>query len=140
MALSIMLTIGSSAFANEKEVSPAVLSSFQKEFSFAKDVKWAVDEKFSIAYFYLADIRIEAIFSNEGELLVTERNLLFNQLPLAVINSINNRFGSIGAYDIIERTSESGTVYKMTIEYANKIFQLQAGTSGDLSILKKTRK
>ena len=140
MALSIMLTIGTSAFANEEEVNPAVLSSFQREFAFAKDVKWTVDQKFSIAFFYLADIRIQAVFSNDGEFLGTERNLLFNQLPLAVINSINSRFGSVGPYDIIERSSESGTVYKMTIEFANKIIQVQAGTSGDLSIIKKTRK
>ena len=135
-----MLTIGSSAFANENDVSPAVLSSFQKEFSFAKDVKWVVDEKFSVAYFYLADIRIEAIFSNDGEFLGTERNLLYNQLPLAVINSINNRFGAIGVYDIFEHNSEFGTVYRLTIEYANKIVKVQATPSGDLSILKKTRK
>ena len=141
IALSLMLTVGlTSAFANEPKVNPSVLASFQKEFSFVTDAKWTVGNEYSTAVFILADRRIVAYFSNEGEYLGSVRDLIFNQLPMAVINAMNKRFGTIGVYEIVEHAIGEETFYYMTVEYANKILRIEATPSGGLSIIKKVRK
>ena len=140
VALSLLLTVGmTSAFANDPKVNPSVLASFQKEFSFVTDAKWIVSDEYSKAVFILADRRIEAYFSNEGEYLGSARDLIFNQLPMAVINSMNKRFGPIGVYEIVERSIGAETFYYMTVEYANKTLRIEATPSGGLSIIKKVR-
>ena len=141
VALSLLLTVGiTSAFADEPKVNPSVLASFQKEFSFVTDAKWTVGNEYSKAVFILADRRIEAYFSNEGEYLGAARDLIFNQLPMAVINAMNKRFGTIGVYEIVEHAIGEETFYYMTVEYANKILRIEATPSGGLSIIKKVRK
>jgi hypothetical protein len=141
VALSLLLTVGlTSAFASEPKVNPSVLASFKQEFSFVKDAEWTVNDEYSTAVFILADRRIVAYFSNEGEYLGSARDLIFNQLPMAVINAINKRFGDIGVYEIVERAIGAETFYYMTVEYANKILRIEATPSGSLSIIKKVRK
>ena len=141
VALSLLLTVGmTSAFANEPKVNTSVLASFEKEFSFVKDAKWTVSDEFSKAVFILSDRRIEAYFSNEGEYLGSARDLIFNQLPMAVINAMNKRFGDIGVYEIVERSTNGETLYYMTVDYANKILRIEATPSGSVSIIKKVRK
>ena len=141
VALSLMLTVGlTSAFADEPKVNSSVLASFNQEFSFIKDAKWTVDNEYSKAVFILADRRIVAYFSNEGEYLGSVRDLKFNQLPMAVINAMNKRFGNIGVYEIIEHAIGEETTYYMTVEYANKVLRIQATPSGSISIIKKVRK
>ena len=141
VALTLLLIVGmTSAFANEPKVNASVLASFEKEFSFVKDAKWTVSNEFSKAVFILSDRRIEAYFSNEGEYLGSARDLIFNQLPMSVINAINKLFGDIGGYEIVERSTSGETLYYMTIEYANKILRIEATPSGGLSIVKKIRK
>ena len=141
VALSLLLTVGlTSAFANEPKVNASVLASFDKEFSFVKDAKWTVSNEFSKAVFILSDRRIEAYFSNDGEYLGSARDLIFNQLPMSVISSMNKRFGDVGVYEIVERSINGETLYYMTVDYANKILRIEATPSGGLSIIKKVRK
>src|SRR5947208_2653004 len=94
IGLTLLLSLISvTGFATgEEKISPETLLSFQKEFKHAENVNWTKVEDIARASFNLNGFHVEAYFEANGQLLGTARNILFNQLPLAVVNSIDNRF------------------------------------------------
>src|SRR5215813_1928046 len=104
LSIGLFLTVFSlSAFAtDEKNINPQVLSAFNVEFSGAQNVKWTKVEGVYAVNFTQNNFRIEAFFDEDGELLGTVRNILFNELPLSVTNAINKKYKNAPAYDIYE--------------------------------------
>ena len=132
--------IATTAFARPNYGDNPAQVTFQKEFKGAEDVRWSEGRDVISASFTLSNSRIVAYFNNEGELLGTARNVLFNQLPLAVIREINNRFASAPVYDIIEYTCGGETFYHMDVDTSTKHLKLKVASDGYISIEKKTKK
>lgn len=135
---AVLTLISSSAFAAHKDFNPAE-STFQDQFKGATDVKWKEGKEAIKASFALNGFHVEAYFSYTGELMGTARNVLFNQLPLAVIKEINTRYGSAPVYNIIEYNVDSETFYQMTVELPTKKLEVSASSGGEISILKKVK-
>jgi hypothetical protein len=141
IALTAAVTlISTTAFAGRMEKINPALTTFQKEFKGATDVKWNESKETISAAFILNDFRVEAYFSYTGELIGTARNILFNQLPLAVIREVNNRYGSAPVYDITEYNTGDDTFYEMTVELATKKLKVRASQLGALSVQKKIKR
>ncbi len=137
---AILIVITATAFVGAKPGGNPAEATFQKEFSGATNVKWTESKDVISASFTLSDSRIIAYFTTEGELLGTERNVLFNQLPLAVIREINNRYGNAPISDIIEYTSGIDTFYGMYVDTQTKHLKLKISSEGDVTIQKRTKK
>jgi hypothetical protein len=135
---AVLTLISSTAFAAHKEFNPAE-TTFQDQFKGATDVKWQEGKETIKASFAFNGYHVEAYFSYTGELLGTARNVLFNQLPLAVVKEINSRYGSAAVYDIIEYNSGSETFYQMTVELPTKKLEVRASTGGEISVEKKIK-
>ena len=135
---AVLTLISSSAFAGHEDFNPAE-NTFQDQFKGATDVKWQEGKETIKASFALNGFHVEAYFSYTGELIGTARNVLFNQLPLAVVKEINTRYGSAPVYDIIEYNSDSETFYQMTVELPNKKLLVNATSGGDISVVRKIK-
>jgi len=131
--------ISTTAFAGGKEKVNPALSTFQNEFKGATDVKWQQGKNVITAGFNFNGLRTEAYFTYDGELLGTARNVLFNQLPLAVIKQIDTRFGTAPVYDIIEFSAGSETFYQIIVELPKKKLEVRATSGGDISVLRKIK-
>jgi hypothetical protein len=131
--------ISTTAFAGGKEKINPALSTFEKEFKGAEDIKWNENRDVITAAFVLNNFRVEAYFSYSGELIGTARNILFNQLPLKVIKEVNNRYGSTPIYEITEYNVGGDTFYDMTVELPAKKLRVRATQAGDLSVIKKVK-
>ncbi|HEV8284027.1 MAG TPA: hypothetical protein VGQ09_06940 [Chitinophagaceae bacterium] len=141
IAFAAALTlISTTAFADSKEKINPALTTFEKEFKGATNVKWQEGKEAIKAAFTLNDFRVEAYFSYSGELIGTARNVLFSQLPLTVIKEINNRYGSAPVYDITEYNTEDETFYHMTVELPSKRLNIKATTAGNITVEKRIRK
>ena len=94
VTLFAFLTIGIAvALANARpNVDPKILSAFQKEFSFAKNVKWEVEGNLTQVIFLLNDQGIIAWYNSDAELVTTARNILYNQLPISVMRSLEKEY------------------------------------------------
>lgn len=136
---AILSVITATAFAGAKGGNPAE-ATFQKEFNGATDVKWNEGKDVISASFVLSDSRVIAYFSTEGELLGTARNVLFNQLPLAVIREINNRYGNAPVFDIVEYTSGTDTFYGMVVDTPTKRLKLKISAEGEVTVQQKEKK
>ena len=139
--LSFAMIVGmTSAFASgDPSVGPRVQQSFKKEFPTADFVKWDTDQGYFIATFVLNDYRTEAWFSEDGELLGTVRNLLYDQLPLAVMRGVEKRFPSQNISEIREISNINGTTYKMVVATKKGMFGLSATPDGEVTKIGKIK-
>ena len=140
VALFAFLTIGAASFAIEKnDIDPGILSAFQKEFSFAKDVKWEMKGGFAQVNFSLNDHGFVAWYNANAELVSTARNLLYMQLPLSVIRSLEKNYSDAGFSGIIEVTRNNETFYQLQAEKKNKKFLLKASPGGNIMVVKRIK-
>jgi hypothetical protein len=111
VSLAAVLAIGlAPAFAHAANDNPHVEKVFAQQFAGAENVKWTeVTDGYLKAAFTLSGIRVEAYFNADGELEGTLRNLFYNQLPLAVMQTVSNKFASAVIVEIREITNNDGT-------------------------------
>jgi len=146
IAFAALLTlISTTAFAGgggkkSKGGDNPAAATFQKTFQGASDVKWAEDKETINASFILSNSHVIAYFNYDGELLGTARNVLFDQLPLAVIREVNDRYGSAPVYDITEYTCAGETFYHMVVETPTKQVKVKVSALGEISVLGKTKR
>ena len=142
LGLSMLMAVGiSSAFANDEiKVNDKILSSFSKDFTFAKNVQWREEGGYLKARFTISDMLTEAYYTTEGEFLGSARNLLFEQLPLSVIHEFNKRFDETSVLNVLEVTNSEGTSYRIWLEKDEKKIKVSASSNGDITILEKVKK
>jgi hypothetical protein len=141
VALFAFLIIGvASSFANEEStIDPRILSAFQKEFSFAKDARWEMKDGFAQVRFSLNDNGFVAWYNANAELVSTARSILYMQLPLSVIRSLEKDYSNASLSGIIEVTRENETFYQLQAEKKNKKFLLKAVPDGNIMVIKRIK-
>ncbi|MFI5133976.1 MAG: PepSY-like domain-containing protein [Chitinophagales bacterium] len=142
LMLALIATVAATTvFANDDpKVNPRVQESFKKEFPGAQYVKWDKDQDYFKVIFVLADYRAEAWFSTDGELLGTTRDLLYDQLPLAVMKELEKKFPIANATEIKEVTNNYGTLYKLVLEDKKCSYRISATPNGEISVTEKIKK
>src|SRR5678815_3395114 len=97
VTLLALLTIGITVTlaGPATNVDPKILSAFRKEFSFAKNVKWEEEGNLARVVFLLNDQGITAWYNSDAELVTTARNILYNQLPISVMRSLDKELSLI---------------------------------------------
>lgn len=141
LSFVVMLAVGASAaFANPVDTNPRAIESFKREFANAELVKWSVDNEFTKASFVLGGNRAVALFNAEGELVGSMRDLLYNQLPLSVMTSIDKRFPEASTMDIRELSNAEGTRYQLTLEHKGRSYTVLAFHDGTIAEIRKAKK
>jgi hypothetical protein len=112
-------------------ISKNVISSFQKEFSNAKDVKWQNGTNFIKAQFTDNGKVLYAYYNYSGQLIAVTRYISPENLPLELLSSLRKNIGSFWVSDLFEIQTETGTAYYATLENADQIVVLKSeGISG----------
>ena len=141
VTLFAFLAIGIAAtFADPiTNVDPKILSAFQKEFSFAKNVKWEEEGNLARVIFSLNDQGITAWYNSDAELITTARNILYNQLPISVMRSLDKEYEGAFILGIVEINRNNETYYQIRADKKSKKLLLKASPSGNITVLKKIR-
>ena len=141
VTLFVFLAIGITAALADPitTADPNILSAFQKEFSFAKNVKWEVEGNLARVIFSLNDQGITAWYNSDAELITTARNILYNQLPISVMRSLDKAYEGADVFGIVEISRNDETYYQMRVDKKGKKFLLKAGASGNITVLKKIK-
>jgi len=140
-ALFAFLIISSIAVvAGERaDVDPKILSAFQKEFSFAKSAKWEVKGNLTQVNFLLNDQGVTAWYNSDAELVTTARNILYNQLPISVIRTLDKGYAGADLSGITEVNRNNETYYQIRADEKSKKYLLKASPSGNITVLKKIK-
>jgi hypothetical protein len=125
-----------SAFANY-DPNPKTLKTFNLQFKEATNVNWQEQQEGTIATFCFNYSRISAFFNDEGELIATERSILFSQIPLIAAQAFTNRFPDVAPYEVTEYTVGRQTFYMITLELKGKKIKVRVYPEGDVSIERK---
>lgn len=135
VAFSIVLAAGTApAYAHTASSEPYAKEVFAKKFSGAENIKWtSLNDGYQKVAFTLVGTRAEAYFDADGELLGTIRNLFYNQLPLAVIQSLSSNYPGAIFVEIKEISNADGTSYKVTLEYKDRRYAVKMNMSGDVT-------
>jgi len=141
VTLVTLLTIGTTVSLADpgSDVDPKILSAFQKEFSFAKNVKWEGEGNLTRVNFSLNDQGIAAWYNSDGELITTARNILYHQLPISVMISMDKEYAGADIFGIIEISRNNETWYQIRADKKGKKFLLKASPSGNILVLKKIK-
>ena len=140
IAVAVLFTVGCSvprATWKGDRINPKILAVFQKEFVSADDVSWDISGNISKANFVYNNVRTEAYYNDDAELVGTVRSILFAELPLTVMKRVDQRFGSIPVYDVVEYSSDGETIYSMIAERASKKIKITATLAGEVWVEKK---
>ena len=141
VTLFTFLAIGISAVLADPitNVDPKIISAFQKEFSFAKNVKWEEEGNLARVIFSMNDQGIIAWYNSDAELVTTARNILYNQLPISVMRSLDKEYEGADIFGIVEISRNNETYYQMRADKKSKKLLLKASPSGNLTVLKKIK-
>jgi hypothetical protein len=124
---AIVMLFAGSAFAKEPEnVSPKVKTAFESDFSKASKISWEKTSDFYFASFTLNNVRIDAAYNEDGELLGTARVISAEQMPLSVSLAIAEKYAGYKVEKTaIELTYEGQTRYYISVENEHQIVKLK---------------
>jgi len=138
------MLFSTSAFAgetNETKATVKVEKSFQKDFSKASNISWEKSNNVYIAHFDVNNVKIEAAYNEDGELVATSRKFEAADLPLAVSLAISKQYPG---YDMAqtgeEITYERQTNYYINVGNDKEVLKLKCAVNGEISVDKKTKK
>jgi hypothetical protein len=138
------MLFSASAFAgysNEAKATSKVEKSFQKDFSKAANISWEKSNNVYIAHFDVNNIRIEAAYNEDGELVATSKEFKATDLPLTVSLAISKKYPG---YEVAKKgeeiTYERETNYYINVGNDSEVLKLKCSVNGDISVDKKTKK
>jgi hypothetical protein len=138
--LALLVTGITAVMASERaDVDPKILSAFQKEFSFAKNAKWEVKGNLTQVNFLINDQAVMAWYNSDAEVVTTARNILYNQLPISVIRTLEKEYAGADFFGITEVERNNETYYQIMADKKNKKYFLKASPSGNIIVLKKIK-
>ena len=142
MAL-IAIAAGTSAFAASSSAANKVAEHFAASFSKAKNVSWKSNPGFEKVSFELGNEKINAFYNTDGELIGTSKNLAFDKLPKAAIETITTKytFPEYQVQDCMEFTnSDNEKNYYVSFNKTNETIVLEITKAGMVSVFAKTKK
>ena len=87
----------------------------------------------------LYDSGFIAWYNENAELVITARNILYMQLPLSVIKTLQQEYADADFFGIVEITNKDDIYYQITAKVKNKKLLLKATPYGTVSVMKKIK-
>jgi hypothetical protein len=137
----IAVTMGTSSFA----ASPAKLysvseTSFKADFKNATNVSWTSGADYAKATFVLNNVRMEAFYNQNGELIGTSKGITPDELPVAAKRDFAKKFGSYSVKEAIRFEGADEAAYFISAENEKEAVIVKIGDNSNLSIIKKSQK
>ncbi|MBK6378790.1 MAG: hypothetical protein IPO01_19035 [Chitinophagaceae bacterium] len=146
---AIVMLLSISSFATEtkkaspdpEKVTPVVKAAFESDFSKATLVKWDKTDEFYFASFLLNNVKVDAAYTENGELIGTSRRISADQMPLSISVALaENYSGYVADNSVVELTHLSVTRYYVTVSNKTQTVKLKCFSNGELEVESKTKK
>ncbi len=89
--------------------------------------------------FLLNDQGVIAWYNSDAELVTTARNILYNQLPISVIRTLDKEYAGADFSGITEVNRNNETYYQIRADEKSRKYLLKASPSGNIIVLKKIK-
>ena len=112
---------------------------FKKEFPNAESVQWSKEGIYTKVSFLLYGKRAFALFTPEGDLMGTVRNMFYAETPINVITSFEKRFKNPKVYSIVEINCESGISYRLLFDNEEKRYEATLNNDGTIGKVQRIK-
>ena len=112
---------------------------FKKEFPNAESAQWSKDGIYIKVSFLLYGKGAFALFTPEGDLMGTVRNMFYTETPINVITSFEKRFKNPKVYSIVEINCESGISYRLLFDNEEKRYEATINSDGTISKVQRIK-
>jgi hypothetical protein len=139
-AALLVVTLGTSAFAGPKKVSSFAQRNFQTEFTQASDISWTAGDEYAKATFTLNNVRMEAFYNPDGEIIGTSKAITLDQIPVSAKRNFAKKFGN---YDVKQAIRFEGTdeaAYFISAENEKEAVVIKVTDRNDISTFSRTKK
>ena len=116
------------------------LSSFQKEFTGATDVKWQSGNSFMKVSFTFNEQVLTAFYNVEGERLAITRNIKSSELPMGLLEKLKESYSNCWITELFEFNGKEDAAYYVTIENADYKITLKSVGMYDWVNFRKSEK
>jgi hypothetical protein len=146
---AIVMLLSISSFATEtkkgspdpEKVTPVVKAAFENDFSKATLVKWDKTDEFYFASFLLNNVKVDAAYTENGELIGTSRRIAADQMPLSIAVALADNYGGYEVDNsVVELTHQSVTRYYVTVTNKTQTVKLKCYSNGELEVESKIKK
>jgi hypothetical protein len=137
---ALFVTAMTPLLAHATDTDPRAEKIFAKQFAGAQNIKWTkLTDGYLSVTFVLNGIGAETFFNADAELIGTVRNLFYNQMPLVVMQTVDNKFTGASVIEVKEITNSDGTCYKVVLEQKNRKCFLRVNSLGQITELQKEK-
>ena len=133
---ALFFAIGlSAAFAgNSNGTNDAVVASFTKEFSNAKEVKWQKQSQYDMATFKLNGVIMTAYYNDHASLVAVIHHVLTDQLPILLLADLKNNYSDYWVTELYEAATDGESHYHIKLENSHETIKMISLNSTDWMI------
>lgn len=131
IAMAMMITLTTGAFAGEEKVKPEVLDAFNNKFTSAQDVTWMAGTNYYKAAFIYNGAWVFAYYNTTAKLVRLTRHVSSTQLPFYLQNSLKKKYADYWITDLVEESTVKGFSYYITLQDADQKIVLKSKNGSD---------
>ncbi|WP_018613794.1 hypothetical protein [Segetibacter koreensis] len=133
----LAVTVALSSFAAEgNKVSYTVLNNFQSEFKHVSDVQWTAGDNYTKATFVLNNVRTEALYSANGDLIGTNQAITLDELPVNAKRTFAKKYNGYTVKEAIRFEGAQESAYYISAENEKGSVVLKVADNGSISTVK----
>ncbi len=141
LSISSFATVDKNVSPDPEKVTPVVKAAFESDFSKATVVKWEKTDDFYFASFLLNNVKVDAAYTENGELIGTSRRIAADQMPLSIAVALADNYSGYEVDNsVVELTHQSVTRYYVMVSNKTQTVKLKCYSNGELEVESKTKK
>lgn len=137
---ALVILAATTTFAAAQDISKNALTTFTKSYAKATNVKWDKENNYYKASFEMNGQSLNALLSEEGDMIAVSRNILSTELPINLQASLNKDYSAYWISGLVEYAVDNETKYFVTVENADQKTTLESVGTYDWSSIIKVAK
>jgi len=140
IATLLAVTVATSAFSAEIKVSNAIEKKFKVEFKDASNVSWSMASEYAKATFVLDDVRMEAFYTQDGDMIGASRAISIDELPVVAKRTFVKKYDGYTVKEAILFEGADETAYFISAENDQESVIVKVTDNSQISTFKRTKK
>ncbi len=140
MYLVVLLAGLSAAATTPPEISEKVIKAFKATFTGASDVSWNQTDNSCRADFKMSEIRVCALYDNEGNLLKTIRYYNEKNLPSNVLAKVKMKHDGKLIFGVTEIVSVDEVAYHIVLKDEKNWYWIKSDSFGNQELTQKLKR
>lgn len=134
-------TVAVSAFATDtNEINAVAVNNFEVAFKQASDVSWAANKDYIKATFVLSNIRMEALYNFDGDLIGTVKGITPEELPVNAKRAFAKKYEGYTVKEAIRFEGNEEGAYFISAENEKELVVLKVNDNSNVSVMKSRKK